>query len=202
MAKAAIARTEKLAPRDGRRERSDASRRKIVEAMLELAREGEPAPSADAVAERAGVGRRTVFRLFKDMESLYREMHATMVERIEHIRAMEIEGETWRERLACLIERRVRLFEEVLPIETAASVHRHHSEFLRDAHTTTSQMLREIMMFVLPKTVKADADCVEALDAAMSIEVWRRLRWQQGLSVKAARRVFERTAYALLGETS
>ena len=38
----------------------------------------------------------------------------------------------------------------------------------------------------------------EALDAAMSIDAWRRLRWQQGLSVKAARRVMERTADALL----
>ncbi|MBP6689360.1 MAG: hypothetical protein KA153_05180, partial [Hyphomonadaceae bacterium] len=48
---------------DGRRQRSDASRRKIAQAMLELLREGEPDPSADLVAERAGVGRRTVFRL-------------------------------------------------------------------------------------------------------------------------------------------
>ena len=198
MARSAILKAAKPEIRDGRRERSDASRRKIVEAMLELAREGEPAPSADAVAERAGVGRRTVFRLFKDMESLYREMHATMIARIEHIRAMEIEGETWRERFACLVDRRVRLFEEIMPIEAAANVHRHQSEFLRNAHAANSSMLRDIMLFVLPKAAKADADLVEALDAAMSIETWRRLRWQQGLSAKAARRVMERTANGLL----
>jgi AcrR family transcriptional regulator len=201
MAKGAIAKAIKPETRDGRRERSDASRRKIVEAMLELAREGEPAPSADAVAERAGVGRRTVFRLFTDMESLYREMHATMIARIEHIRAMTVEGETWRERFACLIERRVRLFEEIMPIEAAADVHRHQSEFLRNAHAANSQMLRDIMLFVLPKAAKADADRVEALDVAMSIEAWRRLRWQQGLSAKAARRVMERMAQALLTDT-
>jgi AcrR family transcriptional regulator len=197
MAKGGLAKAIKPEIRDGRRERSDASRRKIVDAMLVLAREGDPAPSADAVAERAGVGRRTVFRLFKDMESLYREMHATMIARIEHIRAMAIEGETWRERFACLIERRVRLFEEIMPIEAAADVHRHQSEFLRNAHAANTQMLRDIMLFVLPKAAKADADLVEALDAAMSIEVWRRLRWQQGLSAKAARRVMERAADAL-----
>ncbi|MFT3728905.1 MAG: TetR family transcriptional regulator [Terricaulis sp.] len=200
MAKSAAVKAANPEMRDGRRERSDASRRKIVDAMLELAREGEPAPSADAVAERAGVGRRTVFRLFKDMESLYREMHATMIERIEHIRALEIEGESWRERFACLVDRRVRLFEEIMPIEAAANVHRHQSEFLRNAHATTSAMLRDIMMFVLPKAAKADADLVEALDTAMSIEAWRRLRWGQGLSAKAARRVVERTANALLAD--
>src|SRR5215475_11543317 len=139
MAKATVARAVEQSTRDGRRERSDASRRKIVDAMLELARAGDPAPSADAVAERAGVGRRTVFRLFKDMESLYREMHATMISRIEHIRAMSIEGETWRERFVCLIERRVRLFEEIMPIEAAANVHRHQSEFLRNAHAANTQ---------------------------------------------------------------
>jgi len=199
MAKA-IAKAMAEPERDGRRQRSDASRRRIVEAMLELAREGDPAPSADGVAERAGVGRRTVFRLFKDMESLYREMHATMIARIEHIRAMEIEGETWRDRFGCLIERRVRLFEEILPIESAANMHRHQSEFLRNAHAANAQMLRDVLLFVLPKVAKADADRLEALDCVLSIEMWRRLRCDQGLSAKAAKRVLERTCQALLGD--
>ncbi len=67
---------------DGRRQRSDASRRKIALAMLDLLREGEADPSADLVAERAGVGRRTVFRLFSDMEGVFREMHAIMASRL------------------------------------------------------------------------------------------------------------------------
>lgn len=124
MAKTAAKAEPKRTVIDGRRQRSDASRRRIVDAMLELAREGDPAPSADIVAERAGVGRRTVFRLFSDMESLYREMHATMLARIEHIRAMPIEGATWRAQLDALIDRRITLFEEILPIKMAADVHR------------------------------------------------------------------------------
>jgi len=50
-------RTEEAMTADGRRQRSDASRRKIALAMLDLLREGEADPSADLVAERAGVGR-------------------------------------------------------------------------------------------------------------------------------------------------
>src|SRR5215470_646283 len=100
-------------PADGRRQRASASRARIVAAMLDLAREGELTPSAETVADRAGVGRRTVFRLFSDMESLYREMHAIMLARIEHIRVLPIEGATWRARLDCLVERRAQLFEEV-----------------------------------------------------------------------------------------
>lgn len=59
---------------DGRRKRGDQSRRQIVDAMIELVRSGEMSPSAAQVAERAGVGLRTVFRHFDEMEILYREM--------------------------------------------------------------------------------------------------------------------------------
>ena len=46
--------------------------------MLELVRAGAISPNAEEVAERAGVGLRTVFRRFDDMDSLYREMAKAM----------------------------------------------------------------------------------------------------------------------------
>jgi AcrR family transcriptional regulator len=183
---------------DGRRRRTEDSRRRIVEAMLELTREGELAPSAEAVAERAGVGRRTVFRLFTDMESVYREMHAAMLERIEYIRAIPIEGGTWRERLDCLVERRVRLFEEVAPIKVAADVHRHQSAFLQEMHAEIVRTLRQMLVFVLPKAIKDEPDQLEALDAVLSIDVWQRLRRDQRLSKGAAVRVLKRLVAAVV----
>lgn len=183
---------------DGRRRRADASRSRIVEAMLQLAREGMMDPNADLVAERAGVGRRTVFRLFSDMESLYAEMHATMLSRIERIMAIPIEGGTWRARLDALLERRFRLFEEILPIKTAADVHRHHSSFLQTSHATMTRMLREILHFVLPRDVVENPTLFEAVDGVLSIELWRRLRVEQGLSVEAARDVVRRMLAGLV----
>ncbi|MBS0385608.1 MAG: TetR/AcrR family transcriptional regulator, partial [Proteobacteria bacterium] len=177
---------------DGRRQRSDESRRRIVDAMLEFAREGDAQPSAEAVAERAGVGRRTVFRLFNDMESLYREMHAVMLVRIEDIKAIPVKGDTAEERLQWIIERRVRLYEEIMPIKAAADTQRWHSPFLQAAHEQTVQLLRQMLQFLLPKDVKDDADKFEALDAALSLDTWRRLRKDQKLSVKNARRVWEK----------
>ncbi|MFM8818949.1 MAG: TetR/AcrR family transcriptional regulator, partial [Phenylobacterium sp.] len=55
---------------DGRRRRGLDSRDRIIAAMLDLAREGEVAPGAERVAARAEVGLRTVFRHFRDMDSL------------------------------------------------------------------------------------------------------------------------------------
>ena len=42
--------------------------------MFELLREDDMTPTALAVAERAGVGLRTVFRHFEDMESIFEDM--------------------------------------------------------------------------------------------------------------------------------
>ena len=53
--------------------------------MLELVREGRIAPTAEEVAQRASVGLRTVFRRFKDMESLYAEMSVAIGERVAPI---------------------------------------------------------------------------------------------------------------------
>lgn len=183
---------------DGRRLRSDASRRRIVEALLALAREGVVSPSADLVAERAEVGRRTVFRLFKDMESVYAEMHAVMLGRVARIMEDPIEGPDWRARLESLIKRRIRLFEEVLPIRIAADAHRHRSHFLQESQVRIQRMLRELLLFVLPKAIHEDPGRLEALDAVLSLDMWRRLRVDQGLSAAEAGKVWRRIVSALV----
>lgn len=182
---------------DGRRRRSDDSRRRIVAAMLEIVRDDGVVPSADLVAERAGVGRRTVFRLFRDMESLYRELHGAMLTRIEHIRSMPIEGDDWRARLTGVIDRRVQLFEEIMPIKIVADGLRSDSAFLQGTHEETTRTLRQMLMFVLPKAIKDDSERFEALDATLSFEMWRRLRHEQKLSLKAARRVIDKIMAAI-----
>jgi AcrR family transcriptional regulator len=53
---------------DGRRHRSQKSQASIVNAMLALVAEGNLEPSADQIADIAKVGRRSVFRHFKDMD--------------------------------------------------------------------------------------------------------------------------------------
>ena len=119
---------------DGRRQRSNASRRKIAQAMLELLREGEPDPSADLVAERAGVGRRTVFRLFSDMEGVFREMHAIMTSRLTPEFVRPFVATTWRARLDELIERRSRAFKAFDANAEDAACIRYPSTLLKQEH--------------------------------------------------------------------
>ncbi|MBN8606216.1 MAG: TetR family transcriptional regulator [Caulobacterales bacterium] len=183
---------------DGRRQRADASRRRIALAMLDLARAGEIAPSAEQVAERAGVGRRTVFRLFSDMEGVYREMHAVMTARLTPMFEAPFTGPTWRARIDELIERRGKMFEEMLPVKTAADAHRFHSPFLQIEHKKITKLQRETLLKLLPAGATADADKIEALDLTFSFEAWRRLRHEQKLTPKQAAATWRHMARALL----
>lgn len=183
---------------DGRRKRADDNRRRIALAMLELVRAGETKPSADQVAEAAGVGRRTVFRLFDDMEGVYREMHAEMTSRLAPMFAAPFTATTWRARVDELIERRARMFEEMLPIKTAADAHRYASEFLQNEHRKITKLQRNTMLAVLPQSMATQTDRVNALELTLSFEAWRRLRLEQKLTIKQAVATLRFMAQALL----
>jgi AcrR family transcriptional regulator len=180
---------------DGRRQRADNSRVRIAVAMLELLKQGELEPSADRVAEQAQVGRRTVFRLFDDMDGVYREMHTIMLARVEPIFTAPITGTTWRERLADIVERRARVFEEILPVKTGADAMRHRSAFLAEGHAAFVAMQRKLLRATAPKNISSET--LEALELTLSFEAWRRLRREQKLSVKAATGVLHHMTEAL-----
>ena len=65
---------------DGRRARSERSKQSIIEASLALMEEGNLIPTALQISDRAGVGIRSFFRHFEDMETLF----ATIEEHPRH----------------------------------------------------------------------------------------------------------------------
>src|SRR5512147_1127801 len=90
---------------DGRLRRSQESRRQIVEALLALVGDGEIAPSAEQVAKRAKVGLRSVFRHFKDMNELYREITAILATRFAALAKKPFKAEAGPQRLREIVER-------------------------------------------------------------------------------------------------
>ncbi len=182
---------------DGRRLRSEASRLRIVEAMIALISEGLTMPPAEAVAARAGVGLRTVFRLFEDMDGLYRGIQAVMIGRLGGLLEGPIEAADWREAVNILIDRRAEAFEMILPLQIAADSPRTRSAALRDGRLRLVGAQRDTLLAILPAAIQADAELVQALDLALSFEAWRRLRTDQGADIAGARAVMRRTAGAL-----
>ena len=184
---------------DGRRKRGDQSRRQIVDAMLALVREGEMSPSAAQVAERANVGLRTVFRHFEEMEVLYREMADAIAEKVLPLMKAPYASDNWRDRLQEMIDRRIDIHEEIMPLKIAGSILRFRSEFLMQDYRNHLRMERKGLEAVLPENVRKDQTMFRAIEMVTSFQAWRRLRQDQDLSVADARKVMVRLIDGILG---
>lgn len=184
--------------KDGRRLRTEESRRRVVAALLECVREGDFDPSAEAIAQRAGVGLRTVFRLFKDKEGLFQQMNHVVLARIADLAQATPKGDTWRERLDDLMTRRFTAYEQVMPYRRASQVHAHHSQFVRTNHESLRQQMRRALSGIVPSEVRVDHALFEALEMTLSIEAWIMLRVDQRLDPSRARAAIRRATSALL----
>jgi AcrR family transcriptional regulator len=185
---------------DGRKHRSQKSQARIVNAMLELVAQGNPEPSADQIADIAKVGRRSVFRHFNDMDTLYREMTDSIARSMGSIVLQPFQAADWEGRILELVDRRAIGFEKMKPFLLAGQVHRHRSPFLKASHAQFVQMLRQILLGLLPKKIARNADLVEALDMLLSFETWSRLREDQGLSIARSKRVLKQAIRSMLGD--
>lgn len=204
MKKTRSARTPVLTPTepseqsDGRIRRSQDSQQRIVAALLELVSEGNMTPSAEQVAERARIGLRSVFRHFKDMDSLYREMTDAIAATIDGVVEQPFQSTGWREQVLELVDRRAAVFERLAPFLRAGQVHRQRSPFLKAGHERFVKALRQILLGLLPPDAARDSQLVEAIDLLLSFEAWHRLREDQGLDVARARRVLKAAIASVL----
>jgi len=185
-------------PPDGRRRRSQNSRNAIVAAMLELVAEGRITPSAEDVASRAGVGLRTVFRHFTDMESLYAAMTGRLAEHYE-MWLIPFDSTEWQGQFVEAIERRTTTYERLLPFKRAGDAHRHMSLAIQAEHARMLGVMRQRLRSFLPPAITDDDVRFETIDLMLSFEAWQRLRDEQGLSVDLARRIVMREALRLAG---
>jgi AcrR family transcriptional regulator len=186
---------------DGRRARSKSSRAKIVRAMLDLVGNGEISPSAARVAEAAGVGLRSVFRHFDDMESLYREMSEHIEAQVLPITLRPLAAADWRSQVLELADRRIAVFETILPYRISANIKRFQSAFLMQDYRRMLRLERGSIEAVLPPAVLDDRCYVDALNVPLSFQTWRLLRHDQQLDVGTAQSVVTRLVNAVLAQS-
>ena len=184
---------------DGRRRRSQDSRARIVAAMLELVHAGDVSPGAEQVAARAGVGLRTVFRIFNDMDSLYSEMSQVIETEVFAVVDSPFTAEGWRDRVVELVHRRAAVFEKIAPFKRASELHRHQSRFLQASHERLISISRDILKRELPPELARDQQVFESLDLLLSFEAWSRLRRDQDLTPRRARETLEQAVRKVVG---
>ncbi len=183
---------------DGRALRGARNRERIVEALLELVREGELLPTAEQVSQRAGVGTRTVFRHFDDMESLNSEVQAAIKLEIDPLLTEPRATGSLQQRTRAMIQRRIAIFERIAPFMRSGDIQRWNTPFLQRTYADDTRRLRADLLKWLPELDGTDDDRLEALDLFTSFEAWNRLRVDQRLGRERTQEVIEAAALALL----
>jgi len=157
-------------------------------------------PTAEQVAARAGVGLRSVFRHFTDMESLFAAVTARLRSEVEPMVAADQPSGSAAQRARGMVRRRAKLFERIAPYKRSGNLNRERSPFLDAEHAKLVLQLRENLALWLPELAKAPNATRDAIELAASFEAWDRLCREQGLSPARARAAQEAAVLALLGE--
>ena len=191
---------------DGRVLRGARNRAAIVDALLTLYRGGELRPTAQQVAESAGVAPRSVYHHFADMEGLIAEVSQRQLRDHGHLmEAPSVEG-ALEVRIAALVAARGELFEAVAPVRRAALLYAHRSPTVRRNLALLGRRLRRQLETLFDaelgvRSPRVRSRILDALDLLTSWEAWDRLRTQQRLDVDGARRVLTDAIASLLEET-
>lgn len=188
------------ATEDGRRQRSDRSRRRIIEALFDLISEGIMSPSAGMVAERAQVGERTVFRHFEDMDSIYDEMMQELTNALMPEIVAPYKATHWRARLIECLEKRANLYETIFPLRLCMISRRFQSTFLSQQYERDITLFRSSLKAILPPKILSDADLFSAIESVLDFATWHHLRSDQKRSVDSAKRTLMLMLKALIAD--
>ena len=134
--------------------------------MLDLVGRGVLDPTAEAVAVHAGVGYRTVFRHFEDMEALFDELNAKITQIVlAGLPDLPPEGPL-ADRISGFVMRRTQVFEAITNYYLSGNIRLHSSESLRRSRANFAQMLRrqqaEAIISARSKIVHGAVSMVEA----------------------------------------
>ena len=139
-------------------------------------------PTAQQISDRAGVGIRSFFRHFDDMETLFARIDEQIRENTEALFLGGDRNGTLEDRIRHAVQRRADGYEVEtnMILSTAAQLWR--SKVLRKNYARYQRGLRKDLEDWLPELARLTRPQREAVDAVASFEMWHRLRYHQGLS--------------------
>ena len=195
---------------DGRQSRTVRSRLAICEACLDLVVEGALQPSAEEIAARAGLSRRSIFNHFSDLAELYDAVAEAANQRFAPLLKQISSREPIERRVEQLVQVRSKYLEATGPFTRALTAQalvgpvedqarRLSVEALRRQHQDVERLFRREVAD-LPLVERAEV--LEALSAAMAPLLWEHLRRSRGNSMARARGVMKRTLMSILREVA
>ena len=184
-----MAKSNELKTVDGRRLRSERSKQLILDACESLLAQGRLVPTAQMIADSAGVPIRTFFRHYPDMESLFGALDESLKPRYQALFAESVPEGTVSERVAAAISLRADSFESNQAIlkSTKAQIWRY--PILQQNYATVTKHLRKDLENRIPELKRVHQDAREMVHGLASAEMWPRLREYQKLSRARSERV-------------
>ena len=171
---------------DGRIQRSERSRQLIIEAMIDLINNGNLIPTAQQVADQAGVAIRTVFRHFTEMEKLYGELDASIRPAYERLFLQGDRSGSLEERVQHAAECHANAYGALGPLMRSTRALLWRSPEILKNYARNQRGLRKDLNDWLPELKQLPTETRESIDAITSFEFWDRLQSHQGLSKKAS----------------
>ena len=173
---------------DGRRKRSERSRAAIITATLNLIDNGNFAPTARQIAEEAGIGLRSFFRHFDDMEALMDTIDQHIRGYYEPLFVRPFKDGTLEERVEDIVIDRSEAYERLKKLMMTSQAQLWRSEVVQKNYARNQKGLRKHLEKWLPELKSQNPANREAAHAAASFENWHRLRQHQGLNLSDARK--------------
>ena len=146
---------------DGRFARSKKTKDAIVRALLKLLR-NTPFPTAEQVAKESKIGLRTVYRQFKDMESIYLSLHEECMHSLGQIFNSDVDlDRPFNERVSFAIRERFTIYDKYETLFIATISNSARLPTLVNQVAESYQVMRERFIKIVPEienlsTIKSD----------------------------------------------
>ena len=173
---------------DGRRLRSLTSQNIIVDAMIILVQRGILEPTAQQVADEAGIGIRTVFRQVQDKENLFSKMDEKVRTDLQEIFDREAHPKgNLEKRIEGLIELEAEIFEKNLQFLRATLANKWKYNTLQKNYERNQRNIKSLLYSWIPELNNLSESKQVLLTSLNSAGYWVELRENLKLSVTGAK---------------
>ena len=170
---------------DGRTARSERTRSAIVDAHLQLIREGDLRPTADRIAKQAGVSLRALWSHFADMEALFAASGKRVLELRDAAHRPIRADLPLADRIEAYCKQRAALLEQIGPTAKAAALKEPFSETLQRYRKLHVARIREELVALFPE-INGDEQLLNALIGVSMFPTWSTWREVMKRSVASA----------------
>ena len=167
-----------MTKQDGRNLRSINSQKLIVDACIKLFKAGNLEPTAQQVADESGVGIRTVFRQFDEMENLFKSVDAVLSKDYD-FEVRYDPSSSFDARLQSTISHMNAGYEKhkLIMFMTVSRMWKY--QFLQENYLMYQERIKDKTEEVLPEVKGFDNESRHLFHASLSFAMWTRLQGQK-----------------------